>query len=127
LEDYKAHRVLHNTGDIPDKSINQIYEEERLAGMPPDAEVVATVTHADEPIQPQNTAPTPSKKPAKPAPWRAEGGIHLEYKYVGYCSCGFEIDTLTLDEVVDDKKVVVVVAWCNQCKKKWEQRKVAKL
>jgi hypothetical protein len=139
--DYLNHKEKHNLGLIPNRTMDDIYEEERLAGLPPESEAIIADPIIEKPNLRQQATPSPSGNATDPpdlgkipstgtataAQWRAKKGIALIYKYDGYCDCGFEVDTLTLDEITDDKKKVVVVAWCNNCKKKLQQRTVTKL
>lgn len=59
---------------------------------------------------------------------RKKEGVQLEYRYKGYCEqCGAEVETLLLEEVLEDKTKLIVVAWCPKDKKKLAQRQVIKL
>lgn len=92
-------------------------------------------------FHPVSVAKNPSAKPKKntrkeskvdvpsqaPAAVVEKEPIKLTYKYVGNCEfCGGEIETIELDVGVRTKEHVCL-AWCNNCKKKLSQRKVAKL
>jgi len=72
-----------------------------------------------KPKQINKPKPAAVEKPkVKPEP------LKLTYKWTGQCSnCGGQVDTLDISIRND----FFVVAWCNGCKRKLAQRKVAKL
>ena len=123
-EEYDEHRVDHMMGRVPDKDVDEmidrgteeqkhdeimaepIVEEAPLGKVPP----TATQTHAEKPWVKKEKIP-----------------IKLVYKYEGSCEkCEGELDTLEIDAVAEKGKIVVV-GWCNACKKQVRQRTVIKL
>lgn len=53
--------------------------------------------------------------------------VELEYKYTGLGEDGRPVETIVLDDLTDDKKTCIVVAWSPSLKKKIQSRTVAKL
>lgn len=115
-EEYRDHKQDHNLGKVKDKDYETLLKEQ--GGDDIQAEPVKS--------------PAPKQKASRP--WvddmeeRKQSKIELVYHYEGWCNdCGGELQTITLDDVVDDKNKVVLVAWCKECGKKMRQRTVAKL
>jgi hypothetical protein len=124
LSEYKDHRVNHQLGRIPAKSVEELtgFEPPEM-GVPGPTATGEQITA--EPLQP-TTAPTK-------APWHEPEKLDLVYKYEGECpTCRNQVETLVLDDVLQKGEVtikskVIVVAWCNHCHKKLRQRIVTKL
>lgn len=125
---YKQHKTDHQLGKIADKTAEDLARE--LGGLDP---LVPPIPNP-KPTQPDAPQPKPKNKPT--APWqqadtleqRKKSAITLVYRYEGYCpKCAGNLETIELDDVADDKKKVVVIAWCGECKKKLRQTIVSKL
>jgi len=143
-DEYKAHKLEHMHGNIPDKSVSELMgvEPPEPLAQADDQPIVADpnidYSGADGKNPPPATPIPPAAKElldqAK-AQWnqipdkdKKKQGTKLVYHFEGWCNkCAGEVETLTIDGVVEDQKKQVVIAWCPACKKQLKQRTVIKL
>ena len=119
-QEYKDHQVDHMMGRAEDKSVEELVGGEDVMAEPIEE------TPGEALGKPGKTAT--GQKVEREKPWSKPRPLNLEYHYDGDCpDCGKAVETLEIDDVLDDKKKQVVVAWCVGCKKKLRQRQVAKL
>ena len=125
--EYKSHKVDHMLGRIPDRDVDEMIENDEESNKDITAEPILIekgkeVSKNDlenkqgKIIEAEWNKPKPKDNPPR-----------LVYTYEGVCTCGSDLDTLEIDDVLSDKKKIVVVAWCPSCKKKIRQRQVFKL
>ena len=131
--EYLAHRGGHMTGRIPIPVVDENYPPRE-----PEVEVIVAEPIIEKPKLVPSNAPLSGKSPENDkktlpvAPWQAEKnkreGVKLTYNFTGHCNqCGGNVETLELEDLVEDTKKLVVVCWCPTCRMKVAQRTVAKL
>lgn len=119
VNEYRQHKIEHTRG----VQFDDITQGEDII-----AEPIKAINEDELKAKPGELQEVKAPEWAKSTEDRKKAGIKLVYHYDGYCStCASPVETLELDDILEDKKKIVVVAWCSSCKKKLRQRQVLKL